>query len=84
VRRGFDDRAIKAVLLNIPWKEPDNIIVRPRAEPGRVVIVLIGLMVSGLGLFLWLGNKSGLSPTLPYLGFVVMAAGGVIMALGRS
>src|SRR5262249_29159004 len=64
--------------------EPNNIIVRPHAEPGRMVLVLIGLMVSGLGLLLVFGDRSGLAPTVPYLGFAVMVVGGVIIAAGRS
>jgi len=41
-------------------------------------------MISGLGAFLVIGNRTGLAPTAPYFGFAVMVLGGVIMAAGRS
>ena len=41
-------------------------------------------MIAGLGLFLVIGNRSGLLPTVPLLGFMVMVVGGVIMSIGRS
>jgi hypothetical protein len=84
-RRGFDGPEIKAVMGHIPVEEPDNIIVRPDTPTGgRMVIVVVGLMVAGFGLFLVIGNRTGLAPTAPFLGFAVVVVGGVIMAAGRS
>jgi hypothetical protein len=84
-RRGFDGPAIKAVLCHIPSEEPNNIIIgRDQSTGGRLVLVIAGLMISGLGLLLVIGNRTGLAPTVPYFGFAVMVLGGVIMAVGRS
>jgi hypothetical protein len=85
VSRGFDEPAIKAVMHHIPSEEPDNIIVRPDERPGgRMVLVVVGLMISALGLFFVIGNNTGLAPTMPFFGFAVMVVGGVIIAAGRS
>jgi hypothetical protein len=82
--RGFDEPAIKAVLSHIPWEEPDNIIVRQDPTTGfRAGLVVFGLLISGLGAFLVIGNRTGLAPTVPYMGFAVMVIGGAIMAAGR-
>jgi hypothetical protein len=83
--RGFDEQAIKAVLRHIPSEEPDNIIVRPdKHSGGRMVLVVVGLMISALGVFFAIGNRTGLAPTVPFFGFALMVIGGVIMAAGRS
>jgi hypothetical protein len=82
--RGFDERAVRAVMSHIPSEEPDNIIVKPQAETGRMGLVLIGLTISVLGALLALGNQTGLAPSVPFFGFAVMVVGGVIMAAGRS
>jgi hypothetical protein len=41
-------------------------------------------MISALGFFFVIGNRTGLAPTVPFFGFAVMVVGGVIMAAGRS
>jgi hypothetical protein len=83
--RGFDERAIEAVLRHIPSEEPDNIIVSPdKRSGGRTVLVVAGLMISALGFFFVIGNRTGLAPSVPFFGFAVMVVGGVIMAAGRS
>ncbi|GAC1473423.1 MAG: hypothetical protein NVSMB9_22020 [Isosphaeraceae bacterium] len=86
--RGLDGPAIKAVLHQIPLEEPDNLIIRQsrqnRAGPGRTVLVLVGLMISMLGVLLIMGNRTGLAPTLPFLGFAVMIIGGVLLSAARS
>jgi hypothetical protein len=83
--RGFDGRAIEAVLRHVPSEEPDNIIVRPDGRSGgRMVLVVVGLMISTLGFLLVIGNRTGLAPTAPFFGFAVMIVGGVVMAAGRS
>jgi hypothetical protein len=84
-KRGLGEAAIQQVLHHIPTEEPDNIIVRPEGRSGgRTVLVVAGLMISALGFFLVIGNKSGLAPSLPFFGFAVMVCGGLIMAAGRS
>jgi hypothetical protein len=83
--RGFDAQSIQAVLHHVPSEEPDNIIVRPDGQSGgRVFLVVLGLMISALGLFFVFGNKTGLAPSVPFFGFAMMVVGGVIMAAGRS
>ena len=85
VGRGFDEKAVEAVLRQVPKEEPDNVIVRPDPTPGgRRLLVVFGLMVSALGLVLVIGNRTGLAPTLPFFGTIVIALGVVIMAAGRS
>jgi hypothetical protein len=84
-RRGFDGPAIKDVLSHIPTEPPDNIILgRDRTTGFRAGLVVVGLLISGLGAFLVIGNRTGVAPTVPYMGFAVMVIGGVIMAVGRS
>jgi hypothetical protein len=82
--RGFDAMAIKAVMQHIPVKEPDNIIVnREFQKRGNVALVVVGLMFCALGAFLVIGNRTGMAPTLPFMGFFFMVIGAVIMAAGR-
>jgi hypothetical protein len=84
-RRGFDKPAIEAIMSHVPSEEPDNIILRRDPTTGfRAGLVVVGLIVSGLGAVLVIGNRTGAAPTVPLLGFMVMVVGGVIMALGRS
>jgi hypothetical protein len=84
-RRGFDQQAVEAVLRHVPKEEPENFIVgSDRTTGGRVLLVLIGLMISAVGLFFVAGNRTGLAPTVPFFGFAGMIVGGAIMAAGRS
>jgi hypothetical protein len=48
-----------------------------------MVLVSIGLMISVLGRFPFIGNRTVAAPTAPFLGFGVMV-GGLIMAARRS
>ncbi len=83
--RGFDKRSIDAVLREVPAEAADNIIVKPDPAPGgRLVLVLAGLFISGLGVFFFIGNRTGLAPSVPFFGFALMVVGGVLMAAGRS
>ena len=84
-RRGFDAPAIKAVMDHIPLEEPDNIILRrDTTTGGRAVLVVVGLIISVLGLLLSIGDQSGLAPPVPLFGIALTVIGGVIMATGRS
>ena len=83
--RGFDAPAIKAVMDHIPSEEPDNIILgRDPTTDGRAVLVVVGLLISALGLLVVVGNRSVLAPTVPLFGFALMMVGGVLMTSGRS
>jgi uncharacterized membrane protein HdeD (DUF308 family) len=72
-------------MSHVPTAEPDNLIVRKDStHGGRVVLVLAGMIVFGLGLLAFFGNRTGLAPTVPFFGFALMIVGGAIMNAGRS
>ena len=48
------------------------------------VLVVVGLIISALGLLLSIGDQSGLAPAVPLFGIALTVIGGVIMAAGRS
>lgn len=85
VRRGFDEPAVDAVPRHVPKEKADNIVARKDPTTGgRGFLGLVGLMISVLGHFFVVGNRSGLLPTVSMFGLVIMAVGGGIMAAGRS
>jgi hypothetical protein len=61
-----------------------SVIVRRDPTTGFRAGLVVGLVISGLGALLVIGHRTGAAPTVPYLGFIVMVFGGVIMAIGRS
>ncbi|MBD0369735.1 MAG: hypothetical protein ICV60_02690 [Pyrinomonadaceae bacterium] len=60
-------------------------VIQPyRHEKSRVGVTLIkvlGALVFLLGIFLYAGNTIGFFPTFPFLGFIVMAIGGILFKL---
>jgi hypothetical protein len=82
--RGHDAQAVKAVMSHIPTEQPDNIIVKPHADTGRAILASIAMTLMVLGLLVAAGNISGVAPSVPFLGFAMMAMGGVIAAAARS
>jgi hypothetical protein len=50
---------------------------------GRPPHYLLGGIVFFIGIFLFIGNITGLFPTFPFAGFIVMGIGGVLMGASR-
>ncbi|WP_165067118.1 hypothetical protein [Paludisphaera rhizosphaerae] len=83
--RGFKPQAVEEVLRQVPREEPVNIIVgNGSTNGGRMILVAVGAMISLMGLFFVVGNRTGAAPTVPFFGFTFMVIGGVIMNAGRS
>jgi hypothetical protein len=84
-RRGFDKPSIDAVLRKLPAEAPDNIIVRPdRSTGGRLVLIIAGLTIFGVGAVFAVVGRGARAPMLWILGIALLIAGGALMAAGRS
>jgi hypothetical protein len=85
LRKELDELSVQVVLSHVPKELPDNIIVAPDpTTSGRKFLVLVGLMISAFRVVIALGNRSGLAPSLPLLGAMIIVFGSVIMAAGRA
>jgi hypothetical protein len=48
--RGFDGRAIAAIMSHVPAQPPDNIVVGPKPITDfRAVLIVVGFLISGAG-----------------------------------
>jgi hypothetical protein len=57
----------------------------PTRQPaGKAFLAGFGGLVFLLGVGLFLGNTTGLFPTLPFEGFIVMTVGGLLMGAGAT
>ncbi len=46
------------------------------------LVILAGIACFALGIWLYVGNKSGLHPTFPFAGFISMTCGSGLLAYG--
>ncbi len=70
MRKGLDQSAIIVVLGQIPAEEPDNIVVS--SDPsvgGRLILIVVGLLISGIGLFMVIVSRTGDAPPFEFMGF---------------
>ncbi len=83
-RRGFDKPSIDAVLRELPAEAPDNIIVVPdRSTGGRLVLIIAGLTIFGVGAVFAVVGRAAEAPMLWIFGIALLIAGGALMAAGR-
>ncbi|HQR08525.1 MAG TPA: hypothetical protein PLN21_17000 [Gemmatales bacterium] len=50
----------------------------------QTAVVVLGGLILIVGAGLWLGNRTGFFPTFPFVGYLTMGLGGLIIAAGRA
>jgi hypothetical protein len=81
VDKGLEPQGAKAVIADLLAHAQ----VRARqAGGGSLGLQFLGGLIFVVGIGLFLGNKTGLFPTFPFAGFIVMGVGGAIVGVGRS
>jgi hypothetical protein len=56
--------------------DADNAAANPR--PKITVRKVVGSIIGGIGVLVLVGNITGLFPTIPFAGFILMVLGGIV------
>jgi hypothetical protein len=76
VEAGVSEQVASAVVANAPSYARK---ARGHSGAGNALHLLLGVLIFMLGIGLWIGNRTGLFPTFPFAGFIVMAIGSVVL-----
>ena len=82
---GFDPRSLivrPATAEEVASQPPPSADAPANATGGGILLTVLGGIIFLLGVGLFLGNTSGLFPTVPFAGFVLMTIGGAMFGAG--